>query len=125
MIEKLSNVPQNVAAFRAAGEVTKDDYTNVVVPQVSLLVENTGRLNFLLLLDTSVTNFTAGAWLQDAMLGLKQLTKWNRAAIVSDSEGVIKFTDIFSFVAPGEFKGFKKEEFDEAVLWVSEQADDK
>ncbi len=125
MIEKLSNVPQNVAAFRATGEVTKDDYTNVVLPQVCLLVENTGKLNFLLLLDTSVTNFTAGAWLQDAMLGLKQLTKWNRAAIVSDSEGVIKFTDIFSFAAPGEFKGFKKEEFDEAILWVSEQADDK
>lgn len=123
MIEKLNDVPQNVAAFRATGEVTKDDYANVLVPQVNLLVEKTGQLNFLLYLDTSVSNFTAGAWLQDALVGLKNITKWNRAAIISDSEGVIKFTDAFSFAAPGEFKGFKKADYDLAVQWVSEQID--
>jgi hypothetical protein len=123
MIGKIKNIPENVAGFRATGEVTKDDYTNVVIPQVSQLVENTGQINFLLYLDTDVSNFTAGAWLHDAMLGIKHLTKWNRAAIVSDSEGVIKFTDAFSLAAPGEFKGFKKAEYDRAVQWVSEQID--
>ena len=123
MIDKLENVPENVAGFRATGEVTKDDYTNVVIPQVSLLVEKTGKINFLLVLDTDVSNFTAGAWLHDAMLGLKHLTKWNRAAIVSDSEGVIKFTDAFSLAAPGEFKGFKKADLEQAIKWVSEQID--
>lgn len=123
MIEKITTTPENVAAFRATGEVTKEDYTNVVIPQVSQLVEKIGKINFLLLLDTDVSNFTAGAWMHDALLGLKHLTKWNRAAIVSDSEGVIKFTDAFSLAAPGEFKGFKKHEYDIAVQWVSEQTD--
>lgn len=123
MIEIIKDIPENVAGFRATGEVTKDDYQDVIIPQVTRLAENTGQINFLLYLDTDVSNFTAGAWLQDALLGLKHLTKWNRAAIISDSEGVIKFTDAFSLAAPGEFRGFKKAEYEKAVLWVSEQTE--
>jgi hypothetical protein len=54
-------------------------------------VEKIDKINFLLLLDTPVENFTAGAWMEDALLGVKHLTKWNRAGIVSDSDKVIKF----------------------------------
>jgi hypothetical protein len=34
MIETLTNIPANVAGFRATGEVTQDDYRDVIVPQV-------------------------------------------------------------------------------------------
>ena len=125
MIETLKDLPYNVAGFRATGEVTQDDYKNILVPQVQLLVEKLDKINFLLLLDTEVSDFTAGAWMQDAMLGLRHLTKWNRAAIVSDSEGVIKFTDAFSLAAPGEFRGFKKADYQFAVEWVSEKIDNR
>ena len=123
MITKISDLPENVAGFKAAGEVTKEDYQNVVVPHVTALAKSLDKINFLLYLDTHVENFTAGAWLQDALLGIKHITKWNRAAIISDSEGVIKFTDAFSLAAPGEFKGFKKADYDLAIKWVSEQID--
>lgn len=119
MIQILYNLPSNVAGFRASGEVTKEDYQKVVEPHVRNLVERTGELNFLLRLDTGIENFTAGAWLSDVSIGIKNLTKWHRAAIVSNSEGVINFTDGFSYLAPGEFKGFTKDEYDEAVVWVS------
>lgn len=119
MIETLNSLPANVAGFRATGEVTQDDFKNIVFPEVERLVEKQKDLNYLLLLDTDISNFTAGAWFQDVVLGLKNLTNWNRAAIVSDSEGVIKFTDAFSVLAPGEYKGYKKSEFEQAVSWVS------
>ncbi len=119
MIETLKNVPANVAAFRATGEVTQDDFKNVVIPQVEQLLEKQDKLNYLLLLDTDVKDFTAGAWMQDALLGIKNITKWNRAAIVSDSEGVIKFTDAFSVVIPGEFRGYKKAQLEQAIAWVA------
>ena len=108
----------NVAAFRALAEVTKEDFQNVVVPAVEKLVNQINEINFLLVLDTDIENFTAGAWLQDAMLGLKNLGKWNRAAIVTDSEKIITFTNGFSYLIPGEFKGFKKLEFNKALNWV-------
>jgi len=108
----------NVVAFRALAEVTKDDFQSVVVPAVEKLVKQLNEINFLLVLDTDLENFTAGAWLQDAMIGIKHLGKWNRAAIVSDSEEIISFTNGFSYIVPGEFKGFKKLEFNKALNWV-------
>lgn len=108
----------NIVAFRALAEVTKDDFLRVVVPSVEHLVKKNNEINFLLVLDTDIQNFTAGAWLQDALLGLKHLGKWNRAAIVTDSQEIITFTNGFSYVVPGEFKGFKKQDFNKALNWV-------
>ncbi|REG96093.1 SpoIIAA family protein [Flavobacterium aquicola] len=121
MIQLESNTPSNVAAFRATGEVTKEDYENVVIPEVERVISSIGHINFLLYLDTAIENFTAGAWVQDALLGLKNIAKWNRAAIVTDSDTAITFTNGFSYFVPGEFKGFKKEQYNEAVTWVSEE----
>lgn len=119
MIEILKDVPANTAGFRASGQVTRNDYEKVVVPHTEQKLAETGDINFLLLVDTSLDNFTFGAWLRDALLGLEHLTKWRRAAIVTDSEGAIAFTNGFSLVVPGEFKGFRKSDYEQAVEWVS------
>jgi SpoIIAA-like len=119
MITQINDVPDNMVAFRADGEVTKDDF-NIVKQEVSNLVARTGKLNYLLYLENSPKDFTVGAWLQDALLGLENITKWNRAAIISDIEAVKTFTDGFSKIMPGEFRGFAKAEYGQAVDWVSE-----
>ena len=119
MITPIKEVPTNMVAFRATGEVTKADFEKVVFPAVEAVVERTGELNFLLLLNTDPKNFTLGAWWKDMILGLKELFKWRRGAIVTDSESIIRFTHIFSVFAPGVYKGFLPDEFDQAVTWVS------
>lgn len=121
MITQMTNLPGNTVGFRAEGEVTKQDFERIVFPAVEALVAKTDQLNYLLVLDTSVKNFTLGAWLKDALLGIQNLTKWNRAAIVSDSDGVKIFTDAFSVLVPGEFKGFSHAQLREAIDWVSDQ----
>jgi len=110
--------PYNVAAFKATGEVTAEDYKTVLVPAVTQLVKNIDEINFLFLIDTEIKNFTANAWLEDAMVGLKNLGKWNRAAIVTDNENAISFTNGFSYIVPGEFRGYTKDQFQEALNWV-------
>lgn len=122
MIVQIPDVPHTMVGFRADGEVTKEDF-EIVKEEVAQLVEKTGKLNYLLFLDNSPKDFTIGAWLQDALLGVENITKWNRAAIISDSEAVIKFTDVFSKVMPGEFRGYHKNEYAKAVNWVSERSD--
>lgn len=121
MIEKINDVPDNMVAFRAMGSVSQHDFTNLVIPEVEKLVSRTGKLNYMLVLDTSPKEFTVGAWLQDAFLGIKNITKWNRAAIITDSEGIQKFTDVFSALMPGDFRGFNKADIDRAIDWVSEK----
>ena len=124
MILQIPDLPNNMVGFRAEGEVTKEDF-EIVKLQVSHLVEKTGKLNYMLVLDTSPGDFTLGAWMQDALLGIQNITKWNRAAIISDSETVKTFTDVFSKVMPGEFRGYKQSEYDRAVDWVSERSEDE
>ena len=114
----------NIVAFRALAEVTKDDFLTAVIPAVEHLVKQLNEINFLLVLDTDIQNFTAGAWLQDALMGLKHLGK-NRAAIVTDSDEIISFTNGFSYVVPGEFKGFRKLDFNKALNWVEGNIDIK
>lgn len=117
MITIIPDAPENVAAFNATGEITREDFEKVVIPWVKEKVEQFDELNYVLYLDTDLDNFTVGAWLQDVFLGLKNLTKWNRTAIVTDKEGVQNFTDIFSVLMPGEFKSFPKENLYNALYW--------
>ncbi len=121
MITHLLDLPSNIVGFKATGEITEKDFTETVMPQVKALIDQTDTLNYLLVLDTSLNNFTIGAWMKDAMMGIKHLTKWNRAAIVSDVEAVRNFTNFFSYLMPGEFKGFEHKDLQQAIDWVSEK----
>ncbi len=121
MIHHLENLPTNIVGFKATGEITQKDFTEIVMPKVKALIDETDKLNYLLVLDTSLKNFTIGAWMKDAMMGIKHLTKWNRAAIVSDVEAIRNFTNFFSYLMPGEFKGFEHSELQQAIDWVSEK----
>ncbi len=110
-----------MVGFKASGEVTREDFQNVVMPAVQAAINRNGTLNYLLVLNTELGEFTPGAWLQDAIMGAKHFLKWNRAAIVSDVKGIRVFTDLFSKVMPGEFKGFQKSEMQQAIDWCSGQ----
>lgn len=121
MIQQLENLPSNIVGFKAIGEITESDFTEIVMPKVKALIDKTDKLNYLLVLETSLSNFTIGAWMKDAVMGIKHLTKWNRAAIVSDVEAIRKFTNFFSFLMPGEFKGFEHRDLQMAIDWVSEK----
>ena len=119
MITIIPDTPENVAAFHAHGEITKEDFENLVIPHVKAKVNIYDELNYLLFLDTDLDNFTLGAWFQDMLLGIKNLTKWNRCAIVTDKTGVQNFTDIFSVLMPGEFKSFPKDDLSNALYWCA------
>lgn len=117
MITIIPDAPENVAAFKASGEITKRDFENIVNPEVKRKVEKYEELNYLMLIDTDLDQFSAGAWFEDVLLGIKNLAKWNRAAIVTDSNGVQNFTVIFSVLMPGEFKAFPKDNLYNALYW--------
>ncbi|WP_294217765.1 STAS/SEC14 domain-containing protein [uncultured Chryseobacterium sp.] len=118
MLQSITTAPRNIAAFEAYGEITKEDFDRVI-KIVDEKIEQEGELNYLLKLDTPLRNFTFAAWMNDAWLGIKNITKWNRCAIVTDKESVQKFTDMFSKIMIGEFRGYDQEEYDKAEHWVA------
>ncbi|MCH5597886.1 SpoIIAA family protein [Niabella ginsengisoli] len=119
MIEKIENVPPNVIAFRAYGDVTAEDFKNTMIPLVDEHMKTNTGLNYVLHLNTDITRFSGGAWLQDTWLRLKHFTDCHRAAIISDSHTIQKFTDVFSKVMPGEFRFYPIAQEQQAIHWVS------
>ena len=47
---QILDAPENVVAFRAIGEVTKNDYKSVIEPAVEKLVKQIDEINFLFLI---------------------------------------------------------------------------
>lgn len=119
MITKIQETPDNVAAFKATGEITKQDYENCVIPEIKAKAEEFDELNCLLLLETSLENFTLEAWLQDALMGLKNLIRWNRVAIVTDNKSLRNFITVFSVFVPGEYSTYPVEDFENALFWCA------
>ncbi len=118
MIEVIDDLPPHVIGFRATGKVTKEDYEKILMPAVDTQSKKFNKINFLLWLDTDISNYTFGAWIDDALVGLKHLTHWHKVAIVSHYNIVTKITNIFGHIVPGIYKGFQISELEEAKKWV-------
>lgn len=73
MLSVIPNLPSHVLGIRAADEVTKQDVDTVLKPAIDNLVDRTDGIHYLLVLDTSVKNWDFGAWISDALVGIKTL----------------------------------------------------
>jgi hypothetical protein len=120
MIEKMTGLPSNVIGFRASGEVSLKDYRDIVFPEVNRQVDKEHKLNYVFLVDAPLNDFTTGAWISDAWLGLKEAARWRRVAIVSDVEKIRHFTDKAGKWVPGEYRGFPLAELKEAITWAGQ-----
>lgn len=119
MLEIMKDLPAHVVGIKATGTVTQKEIETVLLPAIDNLVDRTGKIHYLLLLDTELKNWDWGAWVSDAKVGLKYFTRWARIAVVTDSEGISAFTSIFSGLVPGDAKGFKMSELEQAKEWVA------
>ena len=121
MLTQVEDMPDYVAAFVATGHVDKNEYEKVLIPELARVDKAHGHIHFLMVLETPVKNFTLGAWLEDAWMGLKHFRGWRKIAIVTDESGVETFTNKFTFFIPGKVKGFKLSELETAKKWVAEE----
>jgi SpoIIAA-like len=120
MIEVIPGLPPHVTAFRAIGVINRNDYYKTINPLVKKVASAYGKINYMLVIQTPLKNYTLGAWIEDATLGLRYITKWKKIAIVSEKEGIVNFTNTFGKLNPGETKGFKMEDLGLAEKWISD-----
>lgn len=118
MLTMISDVPDSVLGFRASGELTSDDYRNVLVPAVRAALQTGDKLRLLYLLGEGVTGFTPGAAWQDAKVGMAHPTRWEKIAVVTDREWLRHSVDIFGYLIPGEVKAFTMAQEADARAWI-------
>jgi len=101
LLEKISDVPDSVLGFRASGELTGEDYRNVLVPAVEAALQSLDKLRLLYLLGDDVTGLSAGAAWQDTKVGMEHVTRWEKIAVVTDKDWLRHSVDIFGYLIPG------------------------
>ncbi len=119
MLTPMTDLPPFVFGMTATGNVTTEDIEQVLLPGLQNLVDSHNEIYYILVLETEIKNFTVGSWFQDMKAGIKHFTKWKKIAVVTDQVGVEKFTNLFGNAVPGESRGFKLRELEEALSWIS------
>lgn len=122
MIEPIEEMPEGSVGLRASGEVTADDYEEVLEPALRAAVE-AGEIRFLYLIEGGF-KMDPGAMLQDAKtgfgIGLSHVSAWRRTAIVTDIDWVKKAMHMFAWMMPGDFEVFPASQLETAKSWVGE-----
>jgi hypothetical protein len=117
MIERLEDVPEGVVGLRASGEVTGEDYRDVLVPLLEeALAQGGARLLYVM---DEHTTFKAGALFADAKFGLGHLRGWEKLAVVSDVDWLENSIKAFGWMMPGEVKVFDDDNLDDAKQWLT------
>lgn len=121
MIYRLIDLPSNVIGFKAQWALSEKDFEEVLIPSVESHVVKTGKLNCLILLNSSVQHFRISL-----LNGFKHLMHWKlhwrRVAIVSESKSAKVFITLLGYVFGAELKVFTIEDMDKAIAWAAEES---
>ena len=120
MIEAVKGFPTKVLVFSWKGHVTKHDYENVLIPAIEEALRQEGKIRLYCLIDTEFYGFEHGAVWDDFKVGMDNLLRWERIAVVTDLEWIGYTFRAFSFVIPGVAKVFRVDEKAKARKWILE-----
>lgn len=120
MIYQIIDLPPKMIGFKASWDITRRDFEEVVIPCARKHVEKMGQSNYMLVLNSSIHNYSFCSWFKDVLLNLKSITRWNRAAIVTDSKVLTFFIQLVSAFIPGDLRAYTHEDIGQAISWLSE-----
>lgn len=121
MIKVINDLPDNVLGVSASGKITGADYETILIPAVEEKLKTNKKIRMLYQLGNDFTGFDLDAMLDDAKIGMKHLSKWDRIALVSDHVIINSFAKFFGYLMTCEIRIYKDEEFDQAKKWISEK----
>jgi hypothetical protein len=120
MIELMTDLPDNVVGFTASGEVSEDDYEDILIPAMEAKLAAYDKIRALYYFGPDFEEFDGDAMWEDAKVGLKHLTDFDKIAVVSDQKWIRRSIKAFGWLMPGEVNLYTGEELDAAKAWVSE-----
>ena len=118
MIEHLAGFPGNVVAVVCSGRVTKADYDSVLIPAVAEALREHHKVRLYYETDADFAGLDLGAAWEDLKVGMENITRWERVAVVTDVEWIKRAVRIFSFLIPGVTKLCPRSEAAQAREWI-------
>ena len=120
MLKILEGLPNNVLGVSAEGKITGTDYETVLIPAIEEKLKTNKKVRMIYQLGNKFTGFELSAMLDDAKMGMKHLSVWDRIALVSDHEMINTFAKFFGHMLSCELRIFKNTEMAEAKKWITE-----
>jgi len=118
MLKPIADLPEGVIGFEALGRIEATDYSDVLMPAVRALAEQDRDVRIVLVFAAWDGMSPRATW-EDLKLGVGNLSRWKRIALVTDLDWMITVTSLFGWMTPGELKRFPIAERDRAIAWAS------
>jgi SpoIIAA-like len=122
MIERLSDMPDGTLGFRARGEIEREDYDEVLAPDLRRALEAGGGLRTLYVIEDLEEIEPSALWADSKLgfdVGLRHRDAWVRSAIVTDIDWIARATKMFLWMIPGEARVFPLAELAQAKAWIA------
>jgi hypothetical protein len=120
MIEQIKTLPAGAVGFRVHGQVTAADYERVIVPDVEAAFALNRKLRLMYVTADDFIGFDPGAMWDDAKLGMRHFSSWDRVALVTDIPWLRATAAAMGFAVPAEFRLFRLSDEAQATSWISE-----
>lgn len=119
MIEILKGFPDTVLAAKASGEITTEDYRDVLVPVAEAKFAKHGKVRVYYEIGADFSAMDFGAMWEDTRLGLGHWSDWDKIAIVTDVGWIADTMKLMKVFMPQPIRVFSGAEANEARDWVS------
>jgi hypothetical protein len=119
MLERIDGLPEGLLGLRAKGQVTREDYERVVLPELEAARRDGRHIRLLYHLGPEFTGFAAGAAWEDFRVGVRYLRLFERGAVVTDSPWVRAAARASAPLMPCPVRIFDDASYAEAVDWLT------
>lgn len=117
MLKLLEGLPPDVLGIEALGNVTDEDYRNVLIPVAEAKMAR-GPIKMLYVAGPEFKGYELEALWDDAVFGFKHWDQFIRVAIVTESAWLRAAATMFSPFFPSEVRLFKMPELPAAKEWL-------
>lgn len=124
MIEQILDLPPGTLGFTAIGKVTTDDYESVIVPDIEAAFAINRKVRMLYHLGEQFDGFETGAVWDDAKLGFRHFSGWDRIAMVTDVGAMRSLARVMGMFVPADIRVFPNSELAAAKAWIAEPMPD-
>jgi hypothetical protein len=114
MLELIEGFPGNVVGIAVSGRLTMQDCEDILVPAMQKSLKRHEKIRLYYELNS---RFPGAAW-DDLELGLEDLSRCERVAIVTDIGWVRLTVKALRFLIPSEIRVFPTDQADEGRAWI-------
>ncbi len=111
----------DVVILEAKGEITKEDYTENLVPFLNKIKENGKKARLLFHAGGDFEKYTIGASIEDFKLGIHHFFTFEKCAIVTDISWMKKMCKFFAALMPCPIEVFANNEIENAKKWLHQE----